>query len=103
MNDPVCHVMNDGEILNAAHEDYPLYEAIIYGSRLECAKLSKRLSCSIHHLPLRVRVRYVYDTLKALEAGVTKDPGVTLNGEVFLEGLVQAETITEAFEIYLRQ
>jgi predicted DsbA family dithiol-disulfide isomerase len=29
---------------------------------------------------------------------VTRDPTLVLDGEIFLEGLVQAEEITQAFE-----
>ena len=93
-----CHTMKAGEILNATHPEYPLFEAVVYGSMVECAKFSKRLSCAIKHLPIRVRFTYEYDTLKAIEAGISKDPTLLLNSEIFLEGLVQAEEITKAFE-----
>lgn len=93
-----CHTMADGETLNATKTEYPLYEAVLYGDRLLTAKFSKRLSCAIKHLPLRVRFHYKYDTLSAIEAGVSKDPTLVLNGEIFLEGLVSAEEITKAFE-----
>jgi len=92
-----CHEMSRGEVLNAAHMEYPLFEGILYGDKVNTAKFSKRLSCSIKHLPLRVSFDYEYDTLKAVEAGITKDPTFVLNGKIFLEGLVQAEDITEAF------
>ncbi len=93
-----CHIMNDGEVLNAEHEEYTLFHGLLYGNRVSTAKFSKRLSCSIKHLPVRVSFNYEYDTLKAVEEGVTKDPTFFLNGKVFLEGLVQAEEITQAFE-----
>ena len=93
-----CHTMSDGEILNAAKTEYPLFEAVLYGDKVLTAKFSKRLSCAIKHLPLRVRFRYEYDTMKALKAGVSKDPTLVLDGEIFLEGLVAAEEITEAFK-----
>ena len=92
-----CHEMNKGEVLNAAHTEYPLFEGVLYGDRVNTAKFSKRLSCSIKHLPVRVSFDYEYDTLKAIEAGITKDPTFVLDGKIFLEGLVQAEEITSAF------
>ncbi len=93
-----CHEMSNGEILNKEHEEFALYDAVLYGDRVLTAKFSKRFSCAIKHLPLRVAFRYEYNTQKALEAGVTKDPTLTLNGEIFLEGLVQAEEITKKFQ-----
>ncbi|QOP45804.1 hypothetical protein [Sulfurimonas paralvinellae] len=98
MQDNVCHEMSAGEVLNASHAEYPLHEALIYGSRLDCAKFSKRLSCAIKHLPIRVRFSFEHDPQKAIEQGITKDPTLVLDGEIFLEGLTQAEAITEAFE-----
>ena len=90
--------MREGEVLNQIQEYDPLYHAVLYGERVSCAKFSKRLSCAIKHLPLRLHFSFKYDTLKAVEKGITKDPTLMLNGEIFLEGLVQAELITEAFE-----
>lgn len=98
-----CHTMENGEVLNASHPEYPLYEGVLYGDRVSTAKFSKRLSCSVKHLPLRIRFTYEYDTLKALEAGVTKDPTFMLDGKIFLEGLVQAEEISQAFEKILKE
>ena len=93
----VCHTMQDGEVLNAEKTAYPLFEAVLYGDKVATAKFSKRLSCAIKHLPLRVRFHYEYDTMKAVERGITHDPTLVLDGAIFLEGLVQAEEITEAF------
>ena len=93
-----CHEMLAGEVLNAAHSEYPLYKAVLYGDRVLTAKFSKRLSCAIKHLPLRLAFSYEYDVAKAMEQGVQKDPTLLVDGTIFLEGLVQAETITEAFE-----
>jgi hypothetical protein len=90
--------MQEGEVLNDLHPDYPLFHAVLYGERLSTAKFSKRLSCAIKHLPLRVAFTYEYDTLTAVEKGITKDPTLVLDGKIFLEGLVQAEVITAAFE-----
>ena len=98
-----CHTMSHGEILNADKMEYPLFHAVLYGDRVTTAKFSKRLSCAIKHLPLRVEFTYEYDTLKAVEQGVTTDPTLVLDGEIFLEGLVQAEEITGAFERKLRE
>ena len=38
----------------------------------------------------------------AIEAGISKDPTLVLNGKIFLEGLTQAEDITKAFEELLK-
>lgn len=98
MSNEACHTMNDGEVLNADKIEYPIFHAVLYGDKVSTAKFSKRLSCAVKHLPLRVEFRYEHDTMKAVEQGVTKDPTLVLDGEIFLEGLVQAESITEAFE-----
>ncbi len=93
-----CHVMEEGEVLHADKSDYPLYHAVLYGDRVLTTKLSKRLSCAIKHLPLRLLFTYEHDTLKAIEQGITIDPSLVLEGKLFLEGLVSAEEISEAFE-----
>ncbi len=93
-----CHEMLTGEVLNAAHSEYPLYKAVLYGDRVLTAKFSKRLSCAIKHLPLRLAFSYEYDVFQAMEQGIEKDPTLLLDGKIFLEGLVQAEEITKAFE-----
>ena len=93
-----CHTMHHGEVLNVEKTGYPIFHAVLYGDKVSTAKFSKRLNCAIKHLPLRVEFRYEHDTMKAVEQGVTKDPTLILDGEIFLEGLVQAESITEAFE-----
>ena len=98
----VCRVMNEDEILNEKHSEYPLFNAVIYGSRVECAKFSKRLSCAIKHLPVRVKFSFEYDTLKAIEKGIAKDPTLVLDGKIFIEGLVQSEEITKKFEELLK-
>jgi len=98
-----CHTMHEGEVLNAQKTAYTLFHAILYGDRVSTAKFSKRLSCAIKHLPLRVKFTFEYDTLKAVEKGVIQDPTLTLDGEIFLEGLVEAEIITEAFEKLLKK
>ena len=98
INNDACHTMAPGEVLNADKTQYPLFHAVLYGDKVSTAKFSKRLSCAIKHLPLRVEFTYEHDTMKALENGIGKDPTLVLDGEIFLEGLVQAEAITEAFE-----
>ena len=99
----VCHEMQEGEILNREKVNTVLYKAMIYGDKLECAKFSKRLSCAIKHLPLQIQFFFEYDTQKAIDAGVVKSPTLLLNNHIFLEGLVQAEVITEAFEKLLAE
>lgn len=93
-----CHEMKVGEVLNASYLQYPLYKAVLFGDKINCAKLSKRLSCAIKHLPIRVEFSFEYDTQKAVDKGITKDPTLLLNGNIFIEGLVQAEDITLKFE-----
>ena len=93
-----CHTMEEGEILNATHPEYPLHHGVLYGDRVSTAKFSKRLSCAIKHLPIRVQFRYEHDTLKAVEQGVGVDPTFLLDGVILFEGLVAAEAITKRFE-----
>ena len=96
-----CHEMKHGEILNSSKTLYPLYKATIYGSRVDSVKLSKRLSCAIKPLPIRVEFFYEYSTLKAIEKGIRKDLTLVLNEDIFIEGLIKAEEITKKFENYL--
>jgi predicted DsbA family dithiol-disulfide isomerase len=49
-------------------------------------------------LPLRIKFSYEYDTAKAVEKGISKDPTLVLEDEIFLEGLAEAEVMTEMFE-----
>jgi len=98
----VCREMQAGEILNPHKTQTPLLHALLYGDKVATAKLSKRLSCAIKHLPVRVQFEYQYSTQKAIEAGIKKDPTLVLDGAIFLEGLPQAEFITEAFEKLLK-
>ena len=93
-----CHTMGNGEILNADKMDYPFFKAVLYGDKVLCAKLSKRLSCAIKHLSLRVEFSYEYATQKAIEKGITKDPTLTLDDMIFIEGLIDAEEITAKFK-----
>jgi hypothetical protein len=99
----VCRVMNEGEILNESHTEYPLYEGKLYGDKITTAKFSKRLSCAIKHLPIRIKFTYEYDTIKAIENGIGKNPTFVLNGKIFLERLVQAEEITKKFEELIKK
>ncbi len=102
--DPIaCHIMEEGEILNPHLKDLPLHEALLYGDKILTAKFSKRLSCAIKHLPIRLRFRYNYSTQEAIERGIAKDPTLILDGKIFLEGLVSAETITQAFTNFIDQ
>ena len=81
--------------------EYPFFHAVLYGDKVSTEKFSKRLSCATKHLPLRVQLTFEHDSRKAAEKGIAKDPTLTLDGKIFLEGLVQAETIAEAFETVL--
>ena len=93
--------MSKGLILNAQKKQYPLFEAVLYGDKILCAKLSKRLSCAIKYLPLRVKFYCEYDTQKAIEKAITKDPTLMLDGKIFIQGLIEAEEITEKFKTLL--
>jgi len=90
--------MDEGEILNENHPEYPLFDGVLYGDKILTAKFSKRLSCAIKHLPIRIKFHYEYNTQKAIEKGISKDPTFVLNNKIFLEGLVSAEEITQKFE-----
>ncbi len=103
MMSDVCHVMLQGEIFNADRQEYPLFDAVLYGDRVSTSKFSKRLGCAVKHLPLRIKFTYEHDTYKAVEQGISVDPTLIVDGEIFLEGLVQAEVITKAFEKVLSQ
>ena len=95
--------MEAGEILNQNKTESPLFKALLYGDKVATKKFSKRLSCAIKHLPLRVEFSYEYSTQKAIKAGIQKDPTLVLDGKIFLEGLMQAEQITEVFEKLLKK
>ena len=98
-----CTPLASGEILNASHPDWVLIEAVIYGDPTLCAKLSKRLVCAVKHLPLRLRIDTITDTQVAIEAGVSCDPTLFINGKPFIEGLIAAEEITAIFKNYLNE
>lgn len=97
-----CTPLTSGEILNASHKEWPLFEAVIYGDATLCAKLAKRLVCGVKHLPLRLSLKIIIDTQAAVEAGATNDPTLFINGKPFIEGLAAAETLTAAFESQLK-
>ncbi|WP_281951769.1 hypothetical protein [Nitrosophilus kaiyonis] len=97
-----CYPLKEGEILNE-DKDYPLFEVTIHGSDVERVKLSKRLVCAVKHLPLRLKIHYEKDPLKSIEIGVAKDPTLTLNDKILLEGLVSSEEITKTFENLLEE
>jgi len=99
----VCKIMVDREILNRDKKNFKLYQAILYGDKLLTAKLSKRISCAIKHLPLRVQFHYEYSTIKAIEAGVKNDPSLVLDGRIFIEGLIQTEEIVMLFDELLKK
>jgi hypothetical protein len=90
--------MSEGEILNENRVNFPLFEVTIYGSQLESLKISKRLTCSIKHLPLRLKVHYERDTLSAIAASVGEDPTVKMGDKFIIKGLITAEEITKIFE-----
>ncbi len=89
--------MRKGEVLNET-SSFPLHNAVIYGNKVDTVKLSKRVSCAIKHLPIRVKFSFVYDSLKAVEKGISKDPTMLVDDEIFIEGLIQSEEITKRFE-----
>jgi len=77
------------------------YHAIFYGDRINTDKLSRRFSCATKFLPISVNYTFEHDPLKALDAGVSKDPTLVFDGKLQIEGLIQAEDITEQVENYL--
>jgi hypothetical protein len=99
----LCAPLDENGILNAEHTQWPLFSAVIYGDKTLCTKLSKRLVCSIKHLPLRLSLKIVTSTQAAIEAGVRFDPTLFINGKPFIEGLVAAEEITIVFEKLLQK
>ena len=101
MQNTICKEMREGEVLNET-SSFPLYHAVIYGNKVDTAKLSKRVSCAIKHLPIRVKFSFVYDSLKAVEKGISKDPTMLVDDEIFIEGLIQSEEITKKFEELLK-
>jgi len=101
--DKACHEMAEGEVLNEHLRHMPLHTCKIYGDRVLSAKLSKRLSCAIKHLPIRLQFNYNYNTQEAIELGISKDPTLVLDGRIFIEGLIQAEDITRRFEEFLNK
>ena len=96
-----CAELKYGEILNASHEEWPLLEGIVFGDATLSLKLSKRLICGVKHLPLRLRLKTVTDTLTAIKLGVTHDPTLFINDKSFVQGLVSAETLTQLMQQYL--
>lgn len=96
-----CADLAHGEILNGSHSPWPLLEGVIYGDATLSLKLSKRLVCGVKHLPLRLSLSIITDTEAAIEAGVSHDPTLFINGKPFIEGLVAAETLSAVFEKYL--
>ncbi len=103
MNAEYCYALAEGEVLHAKHLEWPLFRVTIHGSDIERIKLSKRLMCAVKHLPLRLQVHYEKDAMKSIQEGVAKDPTLTLNGKILLEGLVSAEKITKNFENLLKE
>ena len=97
-----CYALNEGEILNESHPKWPLFKLTICGSKVECLKISKRIMCTLKHLPLRLQVFYENDTEKCIALGGGKDPSVFLDGKLLFEGLIQAEEIKEIFEKLLK-
>lgn len=97
----MCAELAHGEVLNASHPQWPLLDGVIYGDATLSLKLAKRLVCGVKHLPLRLSLSIITDTVAAIEAGVSHDPTLFINGKPFIEGLVAAETITAVFEKYL--
>ena len=97
-----CYPLKEGEVLNEEHSEWKLFDITIYGSAKERVKLSKRLVCSLKHLPLRLRIKYEKDTLKSIEKGVGSDPTLEYDGRFIAEGLVSAERLSEIFEELLK-
>ncbi len=98
-----CYPLNEGEILNEGHENWPLFILTICGSKIETLKMSKRIMCTLKHLPLRLQVFYENDAKKCIDMGGGGDPSVFLDGKLLFEGLIQAEEIKKIFEKLLKE
>lgn len=98
-----CFELKNGEILNATHLEYPLFDITIHGGKLECAKLSKRVVCALRQLPLRLSIKYEHNTQISADMGVRFDPTLTLGGSIFIEGLISAEEISVKFQNLLME
>ena len=103
MQPDTCHPLGENEILNAENKAYPLFEGTLYGDKILTAKFSKRISCAIKHLPLRLRMHYIHDTSVAIAHGIRKDPTFILDGKIVFEGLCASETIMAYFEKLLNR
>ncbi len=97
-----CYALNEGEILNEDHPEWPLFMLTICGSKVETLKMSKRVMCTLKHLPLRLQVFYENNAEKCIKMGGGGDPSVFLNGKLLFEGLIQAEEIKQIFEKLLK-
>ncbi len=97
-----CYALDEGEILNEGHPEWPLFVLTICGSKIETLKMSKRIMCTLKHLPLRLQVFYENNAEKCIEMGGGGDPSVFLDGKLLFEGLIQAEEIKEIFEKLLK-
>jgi len=97
-----CYALNEGEILNEDHYEWPLFVLTICGSKVETLKISKRVMCTLKHLPLRLQVFYENNAEKCIEMGGGGDPSVFLDGNLLFEELIQAEKIKEIFEKLLK-
>ena len=101
MND-YCYALNEGEILNEDHPEWPLFVLTICGSKVESLKISKRVMCTLKHLPLRLQIFYENDTVKCIEMRGGRDPSIFRNNKILFEGLIQAEEIKKIFEKLLK-
>ncbi len=45
-----CYALNEGEILNESHHEWPLFVLTICGSKVETLKISKRVMCTLKHM-----------------------------------------------------
>ena len=97
-----CYALNEGEILNENHREWPLFVLTICGSKVETLKMSKRVMCTLKHMPLRLQVFYENNAEKCIELGGGGDPSVFLGEKLLFEGLIQAEEIKEIFEKLLK-
>jgi len=93
-----CHSLDEGEIVNESHDEWPLFTLLVCGSKVENMKISKRLMCTLKHLPVRLQVFYNTNAEKCIEMGGGGDPSVFLDDKLLFEGLIQAEEIKDIFE-----
>jgi hypothetical protein len=93
-----CSLVKNGDVLNKEKLSSPLFVCVIYADKIALVKLSKRISCAIKTLPLRVKLILESDIEKAIGAGATKECALEVDGKIVFDGEFMAEDIEEIFK-----